>query len=155
MLDRHELDATPEQVPNADNQQRPAMMMFAPRPQSQPWRQWLETLRQSARARLLAIVTASVGIGLGAGLTVGWLIWPVEWSNISYRELEPHRQTAVIETLTDLYAYNQNSNAIMRVAGEWPQAAGIACQLAAESGDPIRRIQFIGLAHRLNGEGCD
>lgn len=146
-----------EQAVQREGDNKPLRMVWlaAPRQGSRRWREWLEQLRRSARAKIAAWVLAGTGLGLAAGLVIGWIIWPVEWTNVPYAWLEPQRQTAVIETLTDLYAYNQNSNAIMRVAGEWPQAAGLACQLAAQESDPIRTIQYIGLAHRLNGRGCE
>lgn len=150
MIERHEFD-TETAVNGTEPQTRVIMML--PRHEF-PWREWLDALRQSARAKIAAWLLAGAGIGLAAGLAAGWLLWPVEWTNISYTNLEPQRQTAVIETLADLYAYNQESNAIMRIAGEWPEAAGLACDLASHETDRIRQIQYIGLAYRLNGEGC-
>ena len=101
-------------------------------------------------------VTISFSVGAVFGLTVlGWLVWPVQWTDAPLSILTPPHQAIVVELTADLAAYDSLSPRVAAAAYQWPGMADVACQLAAAETDPAQAARLVSLAYRVNGNGCD
>lgn len=91
--------------------------------------------------------------GLAIGLLVGWVLWPVQWTDVSYPYLGVREKAAIVEAASDLNAYDTTSPAVTRLMHGWASDS-VACQLAAQTDDANERMRLISLAYRINGNGC-
>lgn len=103
-----------------------------------------------------AVALASLGIGLFIGLVVlGWWLWPVEWTGMSYNELTPEDQSLLIEIASDLNAYDQNSMAVQELRQRWPDIDDLACFVASHPQvEETEKIRLLSLAYKVNNQGC-
>lgn len=100
-------------------------------------------------------VTISFAAGVIVGLPIlGWLVWPVQWTDAPLSILTPPHQAIVVELAADLAAYDSLSPRVAAAAYQWPGMADVACQLAGQESDPAQMARFISLAYRVNGSGC-
>ena len=61
------------------------------------------------RARILIIVmVAGVLGGLGLGLVLGWVVWPVKVANVDATDLKPSAQEDLIVLIANSYAYDRD-----------------------------------------------
>lgn len=95
------------------------------------------------RDRVLTTAMAGVGIivGLLAGLFVGWVLWPVQYTDTDIADLKPAYQDEYILMVGAAYAAN----------GDLEQAQARLARL--NDPDPARRVA--GLAETLIARGAD
>jgi hypothetical protein len=110
-------------------------------------------------AWIRALDRQAAAFGFVAGLIIGlpilgWWLWPVVWVNAGFQDLEPSRQTILVETMADLSAYSPATNRITQIIHGWEDADQIACNLASQETDQSERIRLLALAYRINGVGC-
>lgn len=106
------------------------------------------------RQKQTAVVSGFVLIGFLAGLIYAWLINPVVWTNVPYDWLGEGEKTAVIYAMSDLSAYDPDSNRLTAITYKWPGVDRDICSLAMTETDTARQIRLVGLAYRVNGRGC-
>lgn len=135
----------------------PQTTVSAPTGEAVSSRQWSPLLRQVGilvQQRPLQIKLALAVGGLLVGLFLGWVAWPVEWTNVPFSLLGETEQRAVVQAASDLNAYDMASPAVTRMTRGWSSDA-VACQLAAETTDMAERVRLLSLAYRINGIGCE
>ncbi len=98
----------------------------------------LEKLRNLDKTQtiLLALV-----VGIAIGLIVGWVIWPVEWTNAGFSQLAPERQAQVIRLTSWVYAFSQNDE-VVRTTLNFKSAGVTGCQMVALTGDEGDRARI-------------
>lgn len=95
------------------------------------------------RDRVLTTAMAGVGIivGLLAGLLVGWVLWPVQYTDTDIADLKPAYQDEYILMVSATYAIN----------GDLEQAQARLARL--NDPDPAKRVAL--LAESLIARGAD
>ena len=107
------------------------------------------------RQKQAAAASGLIFIGLVIGLIYAWLINPVVWTNVPYAWLGESEKTAIIYAMSDLSAYDLDSNRLTAITHKWPEIDLDICLLASNEPDMAQRIRLIGLAYRVNGGGCE
>lgn len=97
-------------------------------------------------------------MGLLAGLLIGWVIWPVQWSDAGPNDLRPDVQAHFIAATADAYVASggQDPNtALARMQSfDDPQAAiGDAIDFFRQSDDPKRMIREVNLRSLASAMG--
>ena len=114
----------------------------------------IQTTIQGVSKRTIAIVCLVCGIGLG--LYYGWIIAPVEWTNITYSNLRPSDKVLLLDLATDLSVYDADNAALLELQNKWSEVDELACYVA-NSGqvDSEEQIKLTYLAYRINQKGCE
>ena len=109
---------------------------------------------QGVSKRTLAIICLVCGIGIG--LYYGWVINPVEWTNITYSNLQPSDKALLLDLATDLSVYDANNPALVDLQNRWSEVDELACYVA-NSGQVSNEdeIKLTYLAYRINQKGCE
>ena len=94
-------------------------------------------------------------IGLVIGLVVlGWGLFPVQWTDVPYTMLGDDEKVVLLDLASDLNAYNPQSERVINLAQKWGEIDDLACATAELETDPVRKVQLMALAYRINGKGC-
>jgi len=114
----------------------------------------VQTTIQGVSKRTLAVICLVCGIGLG--LYYGWIISPVEWTSITYSNLQPEDKALLLDLATDLIVYDANNPALIDLQNRWAEVDELACY-AANSGQvgTEQQIKLTYLAYRINNQGCN
>lgn len=109
---------------------------------------------QGVSKRTLAVICLVCGIGLG--LYYGWIVSPVEWTNITYSNLQPADKALLLDLATDLSVYDANNPALVDLQNRWSEVDELACYVA-NSGqvDTEQQIKLTYLAYKINQKGCE
>jgi hypothetical protein len=109
---------------------------------------------QGVSKRTLSLICLVCGIGLG--LYYGWIIAPVEWTNITYQNLQPEDKALLLDLATDLSVYDANNAALVQLQNRWSEVDELACYVVA-SGQVSSEdeIKLTYLAYRINQKGCE
>ncbi len=116
------------------------------------WKE-IEWKRPHTQAVVLGLAL-SLAIGFFIGLVVfGWWLWPVEWVDAGPHDLSERHQARYVLLVSELYAYQQNRDVVIRMLGYW-DGDRAACRLAGESADLAAKARLVATAHAVNGVGC-
>ena len=109
---------------------------------------------QGVSKRTLAVICLVCGIGLG--LYYGWVISPVEWTNITYSNLQPADKALLLDLATDLSVYDANNPRLLELQNRWSEVDELACYVV-NSGqvDTEEQIKLTYLAYKINQKGCE
>ncbi len=109
---------------------------------------------QGVSKRTLALVCLVCGIALG--LYYGWIIAPVEWTNITYSNLQAADKALLLELATDLSVYDATNPQLFELQNRWPEVDELACSVIA-SGQVTDEdeIKLMYLAYQINQKGCE
>ncbi len=100
----------------------------------------------------ITLVAAASGI---VGLTVfGWWLWPVEWTNSTYKELAPAHQQAVVDMAADLLAVDPTNPSAIRFIYLYPDLQLDTCELAGQTVDVNIQARRRALAYKVTGQDC-
>ncbi len=114
----------------------------------------VQTTIQGLSKRTLAIVCLVCGICVG--LYYGWIIAPVEWTNITYQNLQPADKALLLDLATDLSVYDADNAALIDLQNRWSEVDELACYVAnSEQVDTEEQIKLTYLAYRINQRGCE
>jgi hypothetical protein len=108
---------------------------------------------QGVSKRTLAVICLVCGIGLG--LYYGWIISPVEWTSITYSNLQPEDKALLLDLATDLSVYDANNPALVELQRRWPELDTLACFVASGDVTEDEKIKLVYLAYQVNQKGCD
>lgn len=106
----------------------------------------------------LLLLPFGCAAGLGVGLVVGWLVWPVQWQVDEYQSavpsnLTPYYRKQYIEAVSDRYAYDMDGAAVLSSLSE----AGVTndvCELMREAGmvgNAPESVRLYALSYLLGG----
>lgn len=117
----------------------------------------VERVKEALWQYWLGLAGAAVGVGIG--LYIGWVAWPVEWTQITFTHLEKGNQVVAVEVMADLNAYGDGrpSASLLRMAAQWSGVESVACGMATnaiEGEDYEQAARFIGLAYSIAGDAC-
>jgi hypothetical protein len=117
-------------------------------------RQMFARIAAEWRQAKLAI-TLALAAGVVIGLPIlGWWLWPVEWTDSTYKELAPPHQQAVVDMAADLLAVDPlNPNAI-RFIHLYPGLHLDTCELAEQTVDVNIQARRRALAYKVTGQDC-
>lgn len=109
---------------------------------------------QGVSKRTLMLICLVCGIALG--LYYGWMINPVEWTNITYQNLQSADKALLLDLATDLSVYDANNPALVDLQNRWSEVDELACYVA-NSGqvDTEQQIKLTYLAYKINQKGCE
>lgn len=109
---------------------------------------------QGVSKRTLMLICLVCGIALG--LYYGWIIAPVQWTNITYSNLQPSDKALLLDLATDLSVYDTNNSALVELQNRWSEVDELACYVA-NSGQVSDEdeIKLTYLAYRINQKGCE
>lgn len=115
---------------------------------------FVQSTIQGVSKRTLAVICLVCGIGLG--LYYGWIISPVEWTSITYSNLQPEDKALLLDLATDLIVYDANNPALIDLQNRWSEVDELACYVV-NSGqvDTEQQIKLTYLAYRINQKGCE
>ena len=109
---------------------------------------------QGVSKRTLMLICLVCGIALG--LYYGWVINPVEWTNITYSNLQPADKALLLDLATDLSVYDANNAALVDLQNRWSEVDELACYVANNGQvDAEEQIKLTYLAYRINQKGCE
>lgn len=107
----------------------------------------------SKRTIAIACFVAGALFGL---VVLGWYVWPVEWTGMSYTELTPADKGLLIEVASDLAVYEADNPSLIELQQRWPELDDLACYLVNnQQVTPEDEIKLVYLAYKLNKRGCD
>jgi len=80
----------------------------------------------------------------------------VEWTGITYSNLQPEDKALLLDLATDLSVYDANNPALIDLQNRWSEVDELACYVA-NSGqvDTEQQIKLTYLAYRINNQGCN
>ena len=109
---------------------------------------------QGVSKKTLSLICLVCGIGIG--LYYGWIIAPVQWTNITYQNLQAADKALLLELATDLSVYDANNPALVDLQNRWSEVDELACYVA-NSGQVSNEdeIKLTYLAYRINQKGCE
>lgn len=109
---------------------------------------------QGVSKKTLSLICLVCGIGLG--LYYGWIVAPVEWTNITYQNLRAADKALLLELATDLSVYDANNPRLLELQNRWSEVDELACYVV-NSGqvDTEEQIKLTYLAYRINQKGCE
>lgn len=109
---------------------------------------------QGVSKRTLALICLVCGIGLG--LYYGWVVSPVQWTNITYQNLQAADKALLLELATDLSVYDANNPRLLELQNRWSEVDELACYVV-NSGQvgTEEQIKLTYLAYRINQKGCE
>jgi hypothetical protein len=109
---------------------------------------------QGVSKKTLSLICLVCGIGIG--LYYGWIIAPVEWTNITYQNLQAADKALLLELTTDLSVYDANNPRLLELQSRWSEVDELACYVV-NSGqvDTEEQIKLTYLAYRINQKGCE
>ena len=109
---------------------------------------------QGVSKRTLMLICLVCGIGLG--LYYGWVISPVQWTNITYQNLQAADKALLLELATDLSIYDANNPRLLELQNRWSEVDELACYVV-NSGqvNTEEQIKLTYLAYRINQKGCE
>ncbi len=102
-------------------------------------------------------VLIAVVLGFVIGLTWGWYVDPVEWTEIGPSEMDQSEQDDYLRTIADGYSLQpENTNIVTRALDTWPNAAASICDLRNNrTVDPGEQQRLDAIAIVVtNGQGC-
>ena len=109
---------------------------------------------QGVSKRTLALICLVCGIGLG--LYYGWIIAPVEWTNITYSNLQPVDKVLLLELATDLSVYDASNPQLLELQNRWSEIDELACSVVSSGQvSDEDEIKLTYLAYRINQKGCE
>lgn len=111
------------------------------------------------RRTIIAGIVGLVVGGLIGWILLGWVLFPVTWTNADPWDLRPEQAEVYIKLVADSYSINEDAQlARQRMAGfdrqELSEMLGTLTAQADEAGDAEgkRRLQYLGLALELTPE---
>lgn len=105
-------------------------------------------MRFSRRKVLGVGLTIGLILGIGSGLFLGWIVWPVGYSGeVSIS------QAIYVEMVADLFSFDRNQERTRR-AMDWPDAAAATCAMMSQSADEGQRVR-LWMVLLVMGEDCD
>jgi hypothetical protein len=114
----------------------------------------VQTTIQGVSKRTLAVICLVCGVGLG--LYYGWIVNPVEWTNISYQHLQPADKALLLEVATDLSIYDASNPQLLELQNRWPEVDELACSAVASGQvSPEQELELTYLAYKINQKGCE
>lgn len=111
------------------------------------WREYLNKLTANQK------IAVGILAGLTIGLIIGWLVWPVEWTDAGYESLTPGRQAEVIRLTSWVYAFSGNEAMVNNVLGDFPTLPETGCQMVILSPDEADRLRLLA-TFRVVGLEC-
>lgn len=103
-------------------------------------------LRIRGRTLVLVGLVLGLALGVGGGLYIGWVVWPVNYAGeVSVSE------TLYVGLVADLFAYGLDIDRARR-AMDWPGAAAATCRMM-DGADDGRRVRLWMLLVVM-GEDC-
>jgi hypothetical protein len=105
------------------------------------------------RTVLVIIAVASI-IGLSLGLLMGWVVWPVKWTDAGPQHLSQRDQENYLRALADLHSFDHNRERVVTNLRNWPEAGQAICTMAVNSPDPAETARLNALADVLTPGGC-
>ena len=106
---------------------------------------------QQAKLTITLVAATSCIIGL---TVFGWWLWPVEWTNSTYKELAPAHQQAVVDMAADLLAVDPTNPAAIRFIYLYPGLQLDTCDLAKQTEDLSIQARRRALAYKVTGQDC-
>lgn len=79
----------------------------------------------------LLVATMLLVAGIAIGLTIGWIVAPVEWQG-------PPPATMVVIT-ADLFAFDRNQARARSALGSWPSKPHVCAAFASATEDGLRQ----------------
>lgn len=117
------------------------------------WQMFARIAAEWRQAKLTITLALVVGVVIGLPI-LGWWVWPVEWTNSTYKELAPNHQQAVVDMAADLLAVDPlNPNAI-RFIHLYPGLQLDTCELAEQTADVNIQARRRALAYKVTGQDC-
>ena len=109
---------------------------------------------QGVSKRTLSLICLVCGIGLG--LYYGWVVSPVEWTHITYSNLQAADKALLLELATDLSVYDASNPQLLELQNRWPEVDELACSVVASGQvSDEDKIKLTYLAYRINNRGCN
>ena len=109
---------------------------------------------QGVSKRTLALICLVCGIGIG--LYYGWVVSPVQWTNITYQNLQAADKALLLELATDLSVYDANNPRLLELQNRWSEVDELACYVVASGQvSDEEQIKLTYLAYRINQKGCE
>lgn len=85
-----------------------------------------------SRRPTLALAAAAL-LGLGLGLLVGWVIWPVQWTDAGPQHLRADLQAQYLKGVAARLEVDNDVRAAQTALADWPDAAAATQNLMRES----------------------
>jgi len=109
---------------------------------------------QGVSKRTLSLICLVCGIGLG--LYYGWIVSPVEWTHITYSNLQAADKALLLELATDLSVYDATNPQLLELQNRWSEVDELACYMVASGQvSDEEQIKLTYLAYRINRKGCE
>jgi hypothetical protein len=109
---------------------------------------------QGVSKKTLSLICLVCGIGIG--LYYGWIIAPVQWTNITYQNLQAADKALLLELATDLSVYDANNPRLLELQNRWSEVDELACYVVNNGQvDTEKQIKLTYLAYRINQKGCE
>lgn len=112
------------------------------------------------RAGVAVVVAFILGLLFGLPL-LGWLLWPVQWTDATPAQLAPDFQQIYVESVAGLYAATNNADLVQQALTGWVDTSGnpvsgaaAACQYAALATDPAQQARLQAIATVVEPGGC-
>lgn len=122
---------------------------------ARPPRRTRRSVSLAERARRLPWwVWLAAGLLVG-WLVIGWLIWPVKWTNSDLWDLSPRNQKTVLQLVADRYWTDRDLALAEATLGSWDRAAvnSLLVTMQAEIISPDARERLAALSQALNLPG--
>lgn len=99
-------------------------------------------------------ILIAILIGMGIGLFIGWVVWPVEWTDATPNELSAQYKAFYVNGISYAYAATGDAEMVNQALGAWGGDVA-ACQLASKSQDAAEIARLESVATIVNGgQGC-
>ena len=109
---------------------------------------------QGVSKKTLSLICLVCGIGLG--LYYGWVVSPVQWTNITYQNLQAADKALLLELATDLSVYDANNPRLLELQNRWSEIDELACYVVNNGQvDTEEQIKLTYLAYQINNQGCN
>ncbi|MBC7250680.1 MAG: hypothetical protein H5T62_10400 [Anaerolineae bacterium] len=103
----------------------------------------------SLRLTIVGLVLGLV-VGLFLGwMVLGWIVWPVEWTDAAPADLHPDYKAFYVQMVADSYALDQNRELAQLRLGEWDEAElkeSIAKAKAQANAQQAQRLDDLAVA---------